>query len=401
MAVYAYKVIDADNATQQGSVVADSPFQARDTLRQRGLRTLQLDEVATTDPQSPRPAFGARRNAAALITLTRELSTLLAVGVPLTEALDNLAEQYPGRFGQGLTQLRDSVSSGQSLAQAMRSRQDLFDPMTIAVVEVGENAGRLDTVLETLADFKERWQELANHIATALIYPAIVFIMAIGVSVFLMTFVVPDILAALLEEGRELPLVTAIVKGASDTLLNHGWWIGPALIGAIGCVGLALARGPGQRWWHRAVLRLPLVGPMIRKQAVVRIATVIATLMRSGVTFERAVRIAENTTTNHVMKDALRHCHEAIHTGSDIAAAVRQTGAFPPTVVQVFAVGQESGRLEDMLDRLARDYDRQVYSLAKRLTAFLEPVTIIFLAIIVGLIVFAMMLPILEASHVL
>jgi type II secretory pathway component PulF len=404
MPVFAHKSITDSRATTSGTVIADSPSAAREILRAQGLRTLRIEEISS--PGSSRTA-GSRNfrgfrggSSASLVAFTRELATLLAVGVPLTEAIDTVSEQYTGRFREGLLQLRDKIAAGATLADAMRQRPDLFDDMTISVVEVGENAGRLEDVLETLADFKERWQELANHVLSALIYPAIVIAMAFGVSIFLMTFVVPNILTGLIEEGRPLPWVTTVVKAGSDLLLNHGWWFGPTLLVSALAIYLLLT-GPLKRQFHAAAIGLPLLGQMIRKQAIVRMATVIATLMRSGVTFERATDIAAASTANLTMRSALLKVGEAVRSGSDIAEALRDTRAFPRTVVQIFAVGQESGRLEDMLDRLAKDYDRQVYTLARRLTAVLEPAMIIVLAVIVGFIAFATMLPILEAGNVL
>ncbi len=401
MAVFSYKAIDTSRSATSGTVVADSPWQARDTLRMRGLKIQKITEIKELENNSTKVGTGSRRHAAAVISMTRELSTLLAVGVPLTEALETITDQYSGTFREGLIQLRDRVSSGMSFAEAMKLRTDLFDEMTINVVQVGEDAGRLEEVLETLADFKEKWQELSNHVITALIYPAIVMVMATAVSIFLMTFVVPNIITDLTTEGKKLPWVTSIVKICSDTIINHGWWIAPLIIVILAAVGFVFSRGAAQLWWHKMVLKIPLLGQMIRKQATVRMATVVSTLMRSGVSFERAINISKNTTHNRIMRQALESCGKAAYTGTDIAKALEHTEAFPKTVVQVFSVGQESGRLEDMLDRLAADYDRQVYTLARRLTAFIEPITIIILAVIVGTIAFATVLPILEASNVL
>lgn len=404
MAVYSYKGVDGANESRSGTVVADTPWQARDLLRGMGVRPRQLSEMRTaaTGGAQGLSLFSrpGRRNAE-LISSTRELSTLLAVGVPLTEALDTVAAQHHGPFAAGLTQVRDRVSSGSSLADAMRQRPDLFDAITVSVVEVGENAGRLEEVLETLSDFKQRWSELGNHIVTALIYPVMVLIMAVGVSIFLMTFVVPNILTGLADQNRTLPWATRIVKAFSDLMVGHGWWFFPGIVVLIALAAAILSRpGPKLRL-HRTMLDVPLVGQIIAKQSVVRIATVVSTLMKSGVAFERAIEIARSVTGNLVIQKALDDCAKAVRGGSDIAQALASTRAFSRTVVQVFAVGQESGRLEEMLDRLARDHDRQVFTLARRLTTFLEPVMIIVLAVIVGFIAFATLLPILEAGNVL
>jgi type II secretory pathway component PulF len=191
-----------------------------------------------------------------------------------------------------------------------------------------------------------------------------------------------------------------VVKGFSDFLIV--WWWLLAACGFAVFIGLgAVLRTPrGKLAWHRFVLRVPILGDLVRKQAIVRICVVVGTLLKSGVVFVRAVQIAQRTTSNLVLRQALVECERAINAGGDIGEAIERTGAFPPMVVQVFAVGQQSGRLEEMLDRLAVTYDQQVNTAAARLTAVLEPALIVLLALVVLFIVLATVLPILEAGNV-
>ena len=214
-----------------------------------------------------------------------------------------------------------------------------------------------------------------------------------------MTFVVPKILEPLMDQGLPLPWPTRIVKGASDFLLVW-WWA--LLIGA-GCVAIgftAMIRSrAGRRRWHQFLLRIPLLGELMRKQAIVHICVVLATLLRSGIVFVRALQIAQRTTGNLVLRDALRRCELAVLAGGDIGDALEQTAAVPPLVVQIFSLGQQSGRMEEMLDRLAGDYEKQVASAAQRFTAVLEPLLIVVLALFVLFIVMATVLPILEAGN--
>lgn len=327
----------------------------------------------------------------------RELSTLLNVGVPLPEALETLATLHRGRFRSVLLQLR-GVTSGTGLAAAMREQPRVFDEFCHAITAVGEDAGTLDASLETLADFRERSDQLRGRIGTALVYPSIVLSMAVLAALFLMTFVVPRILEPLLEQGQELPLPTRIVS-ASDFLLAW-WWLLLSVV-AVSVIALTafLRTERGRRTRDTVLLRLPVFGPLARKQAVVRVAIVLSTLLRSGVVFVQALRIARRTVGNAVLADALGRCEQAVSAGGDIADALAKTQAFPATVVQVFAVGQQTGRLEDVLDRLARAYDQQVSSSSQRLAAILEPVLIIVLAVIVLFIILATVLPILEAGN--
>jgi type II secretory pathway component PulF len=417
MPVYSYVAMEDDRSLRKGTITADTPRLARDALRARGLRVRRVNSVssaskreappglatdpATDDNHPHRTARAKSRYAAKCVSFVRELATLLGVGTPLLEAIDAIAEQHAGRFHAVLLMLRDRVAAGATLAGAMREHPDVFDEMCVSITEVGETAGNLEGVLERLAEFKERSQILKDRVGTALLYPLIVFCMAISVSVFLMTFVVPKLLAGLVAAKRQVPLVTRIVKGASDALVNR-WWLILIVVAALAALTAAVLRSAaGRRRWHRLQLRIPIVGDMIRKQAIVRMSVIISTLMRSGMVFARAVEIARRATRNQVFRDALQACAIAVERGQDIAPALNDTGAFPRVVVQIFAVGQHSGRLEEMLDRLAADYDRQLATTAQRLTAVLEPVLILLLVILVGFIAFATVLPMLEAANVL
>ncbi len=402
MAVFTYRATTATAQPVTGTLVADSPRQAREQLHERGLvvrsvaaRSQQRPDAA---PSAWRARWARRRVAAKSVGFTRDLATLLAVGVPLADAVGTLAEQSAGPFRSVLLQLQDRVASGASLATALAEQPGAFDDLDVALADVGEAAGNLDAVLDRLAEFKEARSAARNRVGTALIYPAIVFVVAVGVSVLLMTFVVPKLLAPLVESGQPIPPVTRVVKAASDALVAY-WWAGLIGLGAaIAAASYVLGTPRGRAAADAVLLRLPLLGDASRKQAIARVALVLAVLLRSGIVFVRAVEIAARTTPSGVLRDALGQLAAAVTGGADVADAVRGSGAFPPMVVQMFAVGQQSGRLEDMLDRLAADYDRQVRTLTARLTAVLEPALILLLVALVGTIALATLLPMLEAA---
>jgi type II secretory pathway component PulF len=400
MPVFAYKATDVREGERTGTIAADTPRQARDLLRERGLVVRDLATaaapVAGAGGRGRRTPRGVRAQVTGFI---REVSTLLGVGVPLLETLETLARQHTGKFQTTILLLRDRVAAGLSLGQAMREHPGVFDELAINITEVGEDAGTLDASLQTLAEFRERSEQFKGRITTALIYPTIVLTLAVVATTFLMTFVVPRILEPLIEQGQELPLPTRIVKSISDFLLTW-WWLLAACGFALFLTFTAILRTKTGRYaWHRFILKIPLLGDLARKQAIVRICVVVGTLLKSGVVFVRAIQIAQRTTSNLVLRDALIECERAINAGGDIGEAIERTGAFPPMVVQVFAVGQQSGRLEEMLDRLAQTYDQQVQTAASRLTAILEPALIVVLALIVLFIVLATVLPILEAGN--
>jgi len=404
MPVFTYKAIPQGAVTNQavtGTLTADSPRQARDTLRARGLTIQHVSTQASTASLSRlRFRLPGQRHQAKTVMFIGELSTLLGAGIPLLDAIDTILRQHHGAFHNTVLELRDRIAAGVGLADAMREQPDVFDELTVTITEVGENSGTLDAVLAQLAGFKQRSQQFKGRVANALIYPCIVLLLGAAVSLFLMTFVLPNMLNALIEADRELPLVTKLVKSCSDFLI-YRWWLIIAAAAVGGLALIAVFRSKRFRYqWHRTQLHLPAIGILIRKQAIARVAMVVATLMRSGVEFVRAIQIAQRTTHNLALRQALRQCEAAVHAGQDIADGLEDTGAFPPTVLQIFSVGQQSGKLETMLDRLARDYDQQVAIASQRLGAMLEPFLILIMVFMVGAILFATILPILETANV-
>lgn len=404
MAVYVYTASgngDGRAGLVRGTIAADSPRQARDQLRAQGLAIRDIAEKQPGRREGRWSRYVTGRQTAKVTGFLQELSTLLAADIPMLEALDTIVRQHEGRFQRSVLLLRDHVAAGGSLAEAMGLEPALFDELCLNIVEVGENAGTLDVALGRLVEFRMRTARLKNRVASALMYPGIVMAVGLAVSIFLMTYVVPNLLGVLLDTGKTLPMPTMVVKTVSDFLL--GWWWalllgGAALIVAIGAV---LRTEGGRRAWHRLELKIPVFGELVRKQAIARMAMVMGTLLKSDVTFVRAVRIAQRTVRNVVLRDALVACEQAVCAGRGISVALEKTRAFPPLVIQVFSVGQASGRLETMLENLAVDYDTQVDIASGRLAALLEPIMTLLLAVAVGFIAFAAILPILEAADVL
>ncbi|HUY31650.1 MAG TPA: type II secretion system F family protein [Pirellulales bacterium] len=400
MAIYAYQAVDAACAVVRGTVAADGPRQARDQLRRRGLAVQSMREAAARQGARWKAPW-SRRYGSKVTATVRELATLLGVGIPLTDAIDTLARQERGGFRTALLLLRDRVSAGVGLAEAMAEQGDVFDPLSVRMVEIGENSGTLEAVLEQLAGFKERAGELKDRVLSALLYPAIVLAVSLAVTIFLMVVVVPMLLSNLLEAGRTLPWPTRLLKGTSDLLVERGWLPLSVLALAVVATAVAVRTRSGRRAWHRLLLKIPLIGPMARKQTIARMALVLATLIRSGIVYLKAVEIVVRSTSNVIFREALEQSGREVGAGQDISRALERTGVFPPLVVHIFSVGQHSGRLEEMLERLARDYDRQVASSSARLASALEPLLILTLALFVGFILFATLLPILEAGNVL
>jgi general secretion pathway protein F len=402
MAVFAYEAMNETDQQVKGLVSGDTPRQARDSLRSQGLRVKSLVE----EHAAPRGEFVwtaqlLTRPHAKVATFASELSTLLAVGVPLLEALDTLSGQARGAFKRSLALVRDQVSAGGSLAEAVAQQPLVFDELTHNLIEVGENAGNLDVVLRRLAQFKQKSLEFKDRVITALTYPAIVLCVSAIVTLFLMTYVVPMLLSNLQDAQKTLPWPTRVLKGMSDLLIHHGLVLGLLSITFLTAAIWGLRTQRGRLAWQRLLRRLPVVGEMWTKQEISRVSLVIATLMENGIEFIRAAEIAGKSTRSLLIEKGLANCCEAVRAGRDIGEALQQLEVFSPTVVHVFALGQKSGRMEEMLRRLAEDYDQQVASVSARLSSTVEPVLILLLALLVGFILFATVLPILEAGNVL
>ena len=343
---------------------------------------------------------------------------MLSAGIPLLEALDTLVAEAGGgseqcgqksrsgigawfRSGDGfrsaVRQVREDVAGGSSLADALARRPDVFDAASVQMVAVGEDGGTLDEVLGQLSGFKRRQLATRDRVATALVYPIFLTAFAAAAAVFLMTSVLPPLLSTL-EEMSELQWPTRVVRTISEALLRHG---GKAALAGLGCIGLfvlwsrsARGRSVVDRW----VLRLPILGPMTLKQHTSRIAMVVGTLVRSGVELDRALELAAATTGNSVIAGAVRGVRARIAAGADAADAIAEADVLPPLAARVFAVGQDSGRLDELLLQLAEDYDDQVAALSTRLTSLIEPVLILVLALGIGFLLLATVLPILEAG---
>jgi general secretion pathway protein F len=353
MPVFAYEAVDSSARDFSGTIAADSPREARDRLRARGYRVETIFEKQSKVSGSRRFLERPGRHAAQLTAVIRDLATLLGTGIDLAEALDTLSAQHKGRVQTSLLALRERVTGGVSLSEAMRSEPAIYDELTLQMVSVGENSGTLDQVLDRLADFRERSLMFKDRVTTALIYPAIVVSLAIAVSIFLMTVVLPMLLENLIESGHPLPWPTRVLKEMSDLLTADGLWL--LLIAVSGVVGVvSVARTTwGRRAWHKVLFRLPLLGPLVKKQEISRAAIVISTLMKNGIVFVEAARIAAGTSKNVLLKEALDEIRVRVQAGRDIGEALAKTGVFPPLVVLIFNVGQETGKLEEMLDRLA------------------------------------------------
>lgn len=399
MPVFSYQAQTDGGQSVRGTISEPSPRQARNVLRQRGFSVLSLEEVSAPGGVDPVGLGGA--SASQVAAFTGELATLLAVGVPLLEALATLARQYRGRFRTRLLTIHDDVASGISLADALARHRRVFDELCVSLVEVGENTGHLDQSLENISRFKRRSSEFRDRVFSALLYPFIVLSACLGVSIFLMTVVVPMLLSNLEELGKTLPWPTRFLKSVSDFLISNGGLMALAAIVILALLVGFAQTASGGRWRDRLIWMLPVIGTMSRKQEISRVALIVSTLLASGLDFLKAIEIASRSSRSALLRDALETIAQRVRAGKELGPVLARLDYFPPLVAQVFTIGQKSGRLESMLQRLGEDYDAQVTSTSQKLSTIIEPVLIVILAAVVGFILLATLLPILEAGNVL
>ena len=403
MAVYAYRALDASGQPCDGMVTADTPALARQLLRTRGLA---IDALlpAQTHATNLRATFlrwpgRGRRRAEQAAELWRNLAVLLEAGVPLAEALQVCIRQQTGAIQSVLRQIHEALCNGQPLTEALRRHSDWFDELTLAMIEVGRQSGALPAVLGELAEFQSRQRALADRLGTVLIYPCILCCVGLAVVIFLMSHVVPQLVDVLQSAGRELPAPTRLLKNLSDGLVQHGLLLA-ASIATLLIGGGILRRTPrGRRLWEGLLLHIPLLGDLIRKAWVARISLMLTTMLRAEVRFVEAVRIVRKALPHRLFADELEKVETAVQAGVDIAEPLRDSRLIPPLVVQLLAVGQESGELPRMLEQLRIGYEKEVQLVLGRFLAALEPTLILILAAVIGFVVFATLLPILETTR--
>ncbi|HZN63354.1 MAG TPA: type II secretion system F family protein, partial [Planctomycetota bacterium] len=389
MPVYSYKALNAEGSSEAGVIDADTPRDARTKLKSRRLHVTALESVATAEKAARvRVPWAGRKSRAELPMITRQLGTLLSSGIPLMGTLNAVIEQAEERRLKAvLLDVRERVAQGVAFSDALGAHPRLFSELYVNMVRAGEASGALDKILFRLADYLHAARRLNSKIVAALTYPFIMLIVGGVVVVLLMALVVPQITTVLLKQKKVLPLPTEILMAVSGAIRGY-WWVG--LIGiAAGWVALVKIRATkaGRLWMDTALLKIPVLGPLLRKSAVSRFALTFATLLESGLPVLECVAVVKRVVNNQLMANVLEDDQRKIAEGADIATPMKQSKVFPPVVGYMIAVGEESGRLEELLKRISQAYDEEIEIAAQRLTSLLEPIMIVVMSLIVGFIV--------------
>jgi general secretion pathway protein F len=364
-------------------------------------------------PSTRRAQLSTRVGTKDVCRLARQLSTLLHAGMPLVPALSVLQEQLGQtsksryvRWGDStaplapiVAQIRDDVSGGDSLAEAMGKYPTLFSSLFVNMVAAGESSGTLEPVLTRLAEILEKRVQLTSKVKAALAYPMMMSLVATGVVIFLLSYVVPGITQLFTEMHRELPKPTLVLIAVSNAMRSHTVFIGVLAVAAIGGV-IAFCRSPnGRIWVDRLKFGLPLFGPLFFKIEAARLTRTWGTLMKSGIPIIAAIDISRRVSQNHIILEAADTIKEGVHKGQTVADAIQSTGIFPPVVFHVIATGQTSGNVEDGLIDIADMYEAEIETSMRSLTSLLEPLILLVMGGVVGFIVLAILLPIFEINR--
>lgn len=408
MPLYAYKGIGVSGKAVQGVRDAESPKVLRQLLRKDGIVVTDVSiskgkAVGAGKGLSKEVNFGqlfARVKKTEIAAFTRQLATLLRAGIPLAEALGALFEQVENvTFKSVMDEVKSNVNEGSSLADALAKHPQVFDDLFVSMVRAGETAGNLDDVLGRLADFMESAAELKSKVQSAMVYPVIMVIVGTVIMAVLMIAVVPKITELFSAQGASLPLNTRFLIWSADVMGGY-WWL-LLILAVLGIVGFRkwAKSENGRPVWHGFVLRMPLVGPLVRQVAVARFARTMGTMLEAGVPMLRVLDTAKEVLGNAILVGVVEKAKSAVTEGESLAVTLRRSGEFPASVTHMIAVGERSGALEQMLLRISEAYEAEVDMKLGRLTSMLEPIMLVVMGGAVAFVVFSILMPMLEMQR--
>ncbi|MFM8458094.1 MAG: type II secretion system F family protein [Chthoniobacterales bacterium] len=418
MPSFSYTALDARGQEVRDVIEASSEQEAIQALRQAGYYPTSVGAAGKAPKSAAKPAKPAKGQGMrkeiklnipflerktvkpkTLMIFTRQLATLIDAGLPLLRGLTVLGKQEPDPvMRKTVGRLSDSVQGGSTFSDALSQHPKIYNKLYVNMVKAGELGGVMELVLVRLADFQEKAQKLKNKVISAMFYPIIVLIIAIAIMAFLLVYIVPkfkEIFDDMLQ-GRPLPALTQFVINLSGTVQNNFFIILAAVIAFIVGYSLFARTVKGRSIVDAVKLRLPLFGDLIKKGSISRFSRTLGTLVTSGVPILQALNITRDTAGNVVLSEAIQKVHDSVKEGESIVSPLEKSGLFPPMVVSMIDVGEETGQLPEMLLKIADVYDDEVDNTVAGLTSLLEPIMIVFLAVVVGTIVIALFLPLID-----
>ncbi len=407
MPVYEYTALDAKGKTKSGIIDADGASAARQKLRSSGIFPVSISETQEVEEiKAPRTLdlsrFFTRVKPAEIAMMTRQLATLISAGFPLVSALDALLPQTKSKgFKRILAKTKDTIVEGNSFAQALSQYPGTFSPLYVNMVRAGETSGTLEIVLDRLADITEKQEDLKNRIQTALAYPIFMCIIGILVLFVLLTYIVPSIISIFSEMNQVLPTPTRILIFLSSFFRSYWWIIMGALVAVVVSLNQVRKTEKGRYWFDKTLLSLPIFGVLAQKLAVARFTRTLGSLLENGVSMLIALEIVKNIAGNKLISETVENAASEVGKGQGLAAALSEGQTFPQLSIQMIQVGEQSGELEAMLNKVADVFEKEVENSVMRLTSYLEPVMILVMGCIVGFIVLSICLPIFEMNQLI
>lgn len=406
MAVYEYRALSSSGKTLKGIIDAESMFAARRKLRERDAYPVELKETSAREEQAVQTkrtlgSYFKQVSQSEVTTMTRQLATLLGAGLPLVSSLTALVTQTSNQhLKKTLAQIKEDVNEGNSLAQSLSHYGRIFPPFYVNMVRAGEASGALDIVLERLADFNEKQRVLRGKIRAALTYPLFMFFIGGMVLFVLMGFIVPKITGIFAEMHQTLPAITLFLIAVSG-LIKSFWLVCIIFMIALFVTlrYLFTKTKRGQYLWDRIKLSVPLIGSLMHKLAVARFSRTLGTLLRSGVPLLTALSIVKNVVDNRLIADAIGDAAKDVEEGGSLSATLSRSNLFPPLVIQMIAVGEQSGALEAMLAKIADGYETEAESSILQIMSLLEPMMILIMGFFAGFVVISILLPIFEMNQ--
>jgi len=403
MPLFEYKGVDASGKNVKGSIESDSSRGARIKLKQKGIFATDVKEKSTASSKQSKnsmPGSGGTVKLKSLTMMTRQLSTLVKARIPLDEALGALVDQTDDtKLKAIISQIRDSVNEGKSLAEACKQFPKVFSPIFYSMIRVGEASGNLDLVLNRLAAFIENQYQLRNKVIGALTYPAFMAIAGIGITIFLFAFAVPKITEVFAGSNMTLPTLTVVMITISDIVSTY--WL-PLVLGMVGGFFLFqwyVNTTKGREWWDAVSLKMPIFGKVKRMVAISRFARTLSTMIGSGVQLLDAIDIVKDVVDNAVIRKALIQSRESISEGHTIAGPLKASGQFPPILTHMIAIGEKTGELEEMLNVVSDAYDTQVDTAINSMTRLLEPLMIVVMGGVISLVALSIFMPMLQMNN--
>ena len=402
MALFSYKAVSPEGETQDGEMEGLTQAAIVERLQGMGLIPIRVEaSVSSGTDQGNRGGLFAKNRISQddVAVFTQEIATLLKAGLPLDRCLEiliSLSASEPVR--QLMGQLREDVRGGASLSTAMDARKGVFTRFYLNMIRAGEAGGALDVVLQRLTEFMERSKELRDTVKSALIYPAILVSVSVLSVAILLVWVVPQFSQMFEESGKALPLPTQVVIAAGDAVRNYWWAMVLVVVGVFSWFSRQMQVPASRLRWDKRLLDLPLVGDLIGKLEVARFSRTLGTLIGNGVTLLAALSIVKETLSNTVMSQGLTEVAAQLKEGKGLGKPLLETGLFPKLAVHLVMVGEETGKLQEMLIRVADIYDREVQTAVKRLLALMEPVLILGLGLVIGGIIMSILVALVSVN---